>query len=52
MSKIIHKACSPKYDYCNPTLCCAKISDGNAHKYSRVLWSKVTCKKCLAKKVK
>jgi len=46
----IHKAARPKYDYINPTLCCANIDERSAHVNSRTRWKNVTCPKCLRKR--
>lgn len=52
MKQVIHKACSPKRNYANPTWCIARLSEQDAHKFSSVRWSYVTCRKCLLKRGK
>lgn len=47
LDKEIHKSARPKYDYINPTVCCAKMSEKDAHRLSRTKWESVTCKRCL-----
>lgn len=57
---VVHKAIVPKQDYCDPTLCIAFAHarqiwwdiSMRAHKASRVRWDKVTCKRCLKKRIK
>ena len=45
--RFMHKAVTPKHDYDNPLLCGAKMSDENAHQYSRTNWQYVDCPKCM-----